>query len=120
MPQVIGFIVRVILLAIIWFIGWWALSAPLSKSMDLAIIVGGVLLTFPVVWLGRKVLDKQPDAIRAVWVTTFVHFSPTLLFFVKVYEERELEIRFGPSYQDYKARTPMLFPKKPGGRTERG
>jgi protein-S-isoprenylcysteine O-methyltransferase Ste14 len=40
-------------------------------------------------------------------------FAPALLFFVKVYEERELEIRFGTSYLEYKARTPMLFPRKP-------
>jgi protein-S-isoprenylcysteine O-methyltransferase Ste14 len=42
-------------------------------------------------------------------------FAPALLFFEKVYEERELEIRFGASYLAYKSRTPMLFPRKPGG-----
>jgi protein-S-isoprenylcysteine O-methyltransferase Ste14 len=42
-------------------------------------------------------------------------FSPALLFFVKVYEERELELRFGASYLEYKSRTPMLFPRKPRG-----
>jgi protein-S-isoprenylcysteine O-methyltransferase Ste14 len=30
-----------------------------------------------------------------------------------VYEERELELRFGASYLEYKSRTPMLFPRKP-------
>ena len=40
--------------------------------------------------------------------------APALLFFVKVYEERELEIRFGTSYLDYKAQTPFLFPRRPG------
>jgi len=40
--------------------------------------------------------------------------SPALLFFVKGYEERELEIRFGTSYLEYKARTPFLFPRRPG------
>jgi protein-S-isoprenylcysteine O-methyltransferase Ste14 len=40
-------------------------------------------------------------------------FTPALLFFVKVYEERELELRFGTSYLEYKSRTPMLFPRKP-------
>jgi protein-S-isoprenylcysteine O-methyltransferase Ste14 len=39
--------------------------------------------------------------------------TPALLMFVKVYEERELEIRFGESYLKYKAKTPMLFPRKP-------
>jgi len=41
-------------------------------------------------------------------------FAPALLFFIKVYEERELEIRFGASYLAYKSRTPMLFPRRPG------
>jgi protein-S-isoprenylcysteine O-methyltransferase Ste14 len=36
-----------------------------------------------------------------------------MLFFMTYYEERELEVRFGASYLEYKARTPMLFPRKP-------
>jgi protein-S-isoprenylcysteine O-methyltransferase Ste14 len=220
MRQIIEFLARIALLAVIWLVWWWALSAPLSDVMNLSIIVGGVLLTFPLVWLGRKMLDKQPTMSRAVWVTTFVHFglgftlsvplilavtthqywsgwvlpvsseiglplviitgaafllvvvnlalkgfgapffialsrklaaewlyawtrnpmvlaalafllslgiwfqsalfvlwvlilfAPALLFFVKVYEERELEIRFGASYLEYKSRTPMLFPRR--------
>jgi protein-S-isoprenylcysteine O-methyltransferase Ste14 len=40
-------------------------------------------------------------------------FAPALLFFIKVYEERELEFRFGASYLEYKSKTPMLFPRKP-------
>jgi len=43
-------------------------------------------------------------------------FAPALLTFVKVYEEKELEIRFGASYRDYRARTPMLFPRIMGSR----
>ena len=46
-----------------------------------------------------------------LWV--LVLFAPALLFFVKVYEERELEIRFGTSYLEYKSRTPMLLPRRP-------
>jgi protein-S-isoprenylcysteine O-methyltransferase Ste14 len=190
--------------------------------MNLSIIVGGVLLTYPLVWLGRKILDRNQTVAHAVWITTFVHFglgftfgvpivlalathnkwsgwvlpvpsviglilviitgtatfltvvnlalngfgapffiklsqklaadwmyawtrnpmvlavlffllslgiwfksmlfvlwvliifTPALLFFVKVFEERELEFRFGISYLEYRSRTPMLFPKKPG------
>jgi protein-S-isoprenylcysteine O-methyltransferase Ste14 len=223
MRRVIEFLARVSLLAFIWFICWWALNARLSSVTNLSIIVGAVLLTFPLVWLGRKMLDKQPTMSRAVWVTTLVHsalgftlgvpivravtthqdwsgwvlpvpseiglvlviitgaafvltvvnlalkglgapffialsrklaadwlyawtrnpmllaalafflslgiwfqsmlfvlwvlilFAPALLFFVKVYEERELEIRFGASYLEYKSRTPMLFPRRPKG-----
>ena len=222
MRRVIEFLVRVALLAFICFIFWLVSNASLSNAMNLSIIMGGALLTIPVVWLGRKTLDKQPTMSRAVWVTTFVHFglaftvgvpfvravttyqnwygwvlpvpsqiglalviitgaasflvvvnlavkgfgapgialsrklavdwlyawtrnpmvlaglafflslgvwfqsalfvlwvlivlAPALLFFVKVYEERELEIRFGESYLEYKSRTPMLFPRSPKG-----
>lgn len=45
-----------------------------------------------------------------IWVLIVV--SPALLLFLKVYEERELEIRFGSSYLTYKARTPMFFPRR--------
>lgn len=51
------------------------------------------------------------SALFLVWVLLLV--TPALLVFLKVYEERELEIRFGAPYLDYKARTPMLLPGKP-------
>jgi len=43
---------------------------------------------------------------------TRIVFAPAYVFFVKVFEERELEIRFGASYLEYKSRTPTVFPKK--------
>jgi len=221
MKQAIEFFIKVALLAVVLFFWWWALDAPLSDAVNLSIIVGGVLLVFPVVLLGRIILDKKPTISRAAWVTTFVHYAvgglfgvaiiraitthqdwsgwrlpvpveiglflvditglaalltvvnlalkglgapfaialskrlavdwfyawtrnpmvlsglalllslgvwfqsvlfvlwalvlvtPALLVFVKVYEERELEIRFGASYLEYKARTPTLFPRRP-------
>jgi protein-S-isoprenylcysteine O-methyltransferase Ste14 len=221
MKRIIEFLVRVALLALILVVLWQAPDVQLSSAMNLTVIVGGVLLTFPLVWLGRKILDRHRTMGRAVWTTTFVHvvlgftfgvpivravithqdwygwvlpvppaiglalviitgmasllvvvnlalkgfgapffielsrklavdwlyawtrnpmvlaglawflsigiwfqsalfvlwvlivFAPALLFFVKVYEERELEIRFGASYLDYKSRTPMLFPRRP-------
>jgi len=202
----------------------WARDAHLSMVLSLAIIVGAVLLVFPVVWLGRRTLDTRPTAARAAWVTTFVHFAlmvlfgaaiiravvthrdwpgwtlpippgiglvlvlvtgaatlatvgvlawrglgapfaialsrrlasdglyawtrnpmglgtlacllcmgiwfrsalfvlwvlvlvtPAWLVFARVYEERELEIRFGVAYLEYRSRTPMLFPRRPGAR----
>jgi protein-S-isoprenylcysteine O-methyltransferase Ste14 len=221
MRRIIEFIARVTLLVFIWFIWWWVLNAQFSIVMNLSLIVAGVLLTFPLVWLGRKILDRHQTTGHAVWITTFVHvglgftfgipivlavtthrdwsgwvlpvppgiglalviitgaasllvvvnlalkgfgapffivlsrklaadwlyawtrnpmvlaglafflslgiwfqsmlfvlwvlilFAPALLFFVKVFEERELEFRFGASYLEYKSRTPMLFPRKP-------
>jgi protein-S-isoprenylcysteine O-methyltransferase Ste14 len=210
------------LFVLVLFLWSWVLEQPFSSAVDLCIIVGGVLLVVPVVWLGRRILDKRPTMRRTAWITTFVHyavgtllgcaiirairtrrdwadwslpvptpigfllvvvtggavlltvanlalkglgapfavalsrklatgwlyawtrnpmvlavlafllalgiwfqsalfviwtvvlFAPALLAFVKVYEERELELRFGASYLEYKARTPLLLPRKPG------
>ena len=221
MRQTIEFLVKIALLAFIWLIWWWAANASFSNVVNLSVIVGGVLLTFPLVWFGRQILDRYHTPGHVVWITTFVHyalgftfgvpivravvthrdwsgwvlpvpqgiglvlviltgaafllvvanlalkglgapfaialsqkvasdwlyawtrnpmvlaglalllalgiwfqsalfvlwalllFAPALLFFVKVYEERELEFRFGASYLDYKSRTPMLIPRKP-------
>jgi protein-S-isoprenylcysteine O-methyltransferase Ste14 len=185
------------------------------------VAVGGVLGVFPVVWIGRRVLDRRPTINQAHWVTTVVHFAvmallgsaiieavrlgqtwrgwviplpaevgwilmmatgtavvltvlnlalrglgapfaialsrrlamdwmyawtrnpmvvgglaflvalglwlrstlfvlwvlvlvmPAILVFLKGYEERELEIRFGAPYLEYKAKTPMLWPRRP-------
>ncbi len=54
-----------------------------------------------------------------VWLAISV--SPSWIFFAKVYEERELELRFGQSYIEYRQRTPMFLPRKPrksAGRTD--
>jgi protein-S-isoprenylcysteine O-methyltransferase Ste14 len=223
MKHVVELFFRIVLIVFIWFIYWWVLNASLSNVMNLSIIVGGVLLTFPLVWLGRKILDRHQTIGHAVWTTTFVHFglgftfgvpiiravttyqdwsvwvlpvpseiglvlviiagaafllivvnlalkgfgapffialsrklaaewlyawtrnpmalaglaffvslgiwfqsalfvlwvlivfAPAYVFFVKMFEERELEIRFGASYLEYKSRTPMFFPGKPRG-----
>jgi protein-S-isoprenylcysteine O-methyltransferase Ste14 len=50
------------------------------------------------------------SVLFVLWV--LVLFAPALLAFVKMYEERELEIRFGASYLEYKSRTPMLLPRR--------
>jgi len=201
----------------------WAYTAgrQYPGPTNAAIIVGAVLLVYPVVGLGRMVLDRGPTPSRLVWTTTLVHFAlllllgeailkaaqthrqwygvmipvprvislpllllasaaalltvfnlawkglgapiavamtrrlatgwlyawtrnpmvlatlsglfllgiyyqsglfvlwvlavvtPAWLGFLKIYEERELEIRFGSSYLEYRRRTPILIPRKP-------
>ena len=221
MKPAVEWLFRITLLLSSWLLWWWALMTPLSNVMNLSLIVGGVVLVFPVVWLGRKILDRHLTTSGVVWTTTLVQFTlrnlfavaiiraltthrhwpdrvlpvptqiglwlamitgaallltvanlalkgfgapffialsrklaadwlyawtrnpmvlaalafllslgiwfqsalfvlwvlilfaPALLTFVKVYEERELEFRFGASYLDYKSKTPMLFPRKP-------
>ncbi len=211
-------IVFLIFILLIWL---WVYVQTLPDIVNISIIIGSLLLVFPIVWLGRVILDKKPTKIHVTWVTTFVHYAlvilfgipiiraiityqnwsgwiipipveigfflfvitalislltminlafsglgapfaialskklavngfytwtrnpmvlaglacllsvgiwfqsvlfviwtlflvtPAYIFFLKIYEERELEIRFGASYLEYKSRMPMLFPKKP-------
>jgi len=46
-----------------------------------------------------------------IWVVAIL--SPGWIWFIPEYEERELEIRFGPGYLEYKARTPRFWPRHP-------
>jgi protein-S-isoprenylcysteine O-methyltransferase Ste14 len=212
---------KILLLLITLTIWICLIGAVLPPAIDFILIVVSPLLLFPVSWVGRRALDKQPTPERAVWVTTFVHYGvggplgisliraittypawigwllpipkpiglvlviltvaaflfsvanlalkglgapfaialsqkvaadwmyawtrnpmmlagqalllstgiwfqstffilyglllvdPALLYFLKRFEERELELRFGPSYLEYKAKTPFFFPRKP-------
>ncbi len=38
---------------------------------------------------------------------------PAHLFFLKFFEELELDLRFGETYQQYKRQVPFLFPRMP-------
>lgn len=53
-----------------------------------------------------------------VWL--LVAAAPVIFVFLKIYEERELEIRFGRSYLDYKSATPMLWPRRPASPNQPG
>ncbi len=46
-----------------------------------------------------------------VWVLFLT--LPVEIAYLKIYEERELEIRFGEPYRAYKARTAFLWPRRP-------
>ncbi len=48
-------------------------------------------------------------SVSAIIMT--IIFTIILLTYIKVIEEKELEIRFGQDYVDYKKKTPFLFPK---------
>jgi protein-S-isoprenylcysteine O-methyltransferase Ste14 len=48
------------------------------------------------------------SALFVAWVVLLV--TPAWLLFVKIFEERELELRFGEAYREYRAGTPMFFP----------
>ena len=50
---------------------------------------------------------------QSAWFVVYlaVSIAPGLLYFVRVYEERELGFRFGPAYAEYRARTPFFWPR---------
>ncbi len=75
MRPVTELLVRGALLAFVWLIWWWVSKMRLSNITNLSVTVGGVLLVFPLVWLGRIILDRRCTVSRAVWTTTFVHFA---------------------------------------------
>jgi protein-S-isoprenylcysteine O-methyltransferase Ste14 len=63
-----------------------------------------------IAWLMSVGLRLQ-SLLFVVWVVVLV--APAWIVFLKMYEERELEIRFGDGYREYKARTPFLWPRRP-------
>lgn len=48
------------------------------------------------------------SALFVAWVVLLA--APAWLLMVKIFEERELELRFGDAYRSYRARTPMFIP----------
>ncbi len=48
------------------------------------------------------------SALFVAWTVLLV--TPAWLLFVRIFEERELELRFGEQYRSYRARTPMFIP----------
>jgi protein-S-isoprenylcysteine O-methyltransferase Ste14 len=219
---------KILGLIITWIVWLWLIDQELGLASAFSIAVGGILVIVPVVFVGRRLLDRQPTIERADLLTTFLHYlvailfgsaviaatkfglsspswsipipswlglvlmtiagitvlivilnlaikglgapfavaltrivasewmyawtrnpmilsalaflvglglwlqstlflvwviilvSPVIFLFLKVYEERELEIRFGEAYLEYKARTPMFIPKKPGDKPNGG
>ncbi len=51
------------------------------------------------------------SALFVLWVLLWL--TPAFIFFLKVYEERELEIRLGKAYKDYRKRTSFMLPRRP-------
>lgn len=73
------------------------------------IVLSGILVLLSLgIWLHSSTL--------VAW--TLVLFLPVMIALVRVFEERELEIRFGDSYREYRARVPMLIPRPPASKRE--
>ncbi len=86
-----------------------ALSRRLAKNWLYARTRNPMALA-TLVWFVTIGLWLQ-STLFVAWVLVLV--TPVEMFVIKVYEERELEIRFGQSYRDYKAKTAFLWPRRP-------
>lgn len=51
--------------------------------------------------------------MRSAWMMawTILILLPVMILFLRVFEEREMEIRFGAEYFEYRARVPLLLPR---------
>lgn len=58
-----------------WF---WLVRQDLGPIETLISVMGAVAASYPVIWIGKKLLDAKPTEERMQWVTTGVHFG--LLF----------------------------------------
>ena len=61
-------------------------------------------------YLGMGLLAGSPMAVA---VTIFL-FS-LLVLYIRIIEEKELELRFGKAYVDYRHRTSFIIPRRPKG-----
>ncbi len=224
MRRIVLTIIRMVVFVLTVALWRWLLGQRFGPFMNLLCTVGALLAIFPTVWVGRRLLDREPTIERVAWVTTIMHgvlmvlfgtaivkaiqtgatwpgpivpvpwglglvpvyatgavtlltvvnlalrglgapfdivlsrrlatdwmyrwtrnpmvlatlacllsiglwlqsllfvawvlvlVTPPWVVYLKLYEERELEIRFGQSYREYKARTSFLWPKKPKAR----
>ncbi len=64
-----------------------------------------------VMYLGVSIWIGSPGAACLVFIG-----AAALLTYIKKIEEKEMEIRFGREYLEYKSRTPFLFPRFRGKR----
>jgi protein-S-isoprenylcysteine O-methyltransferase Ste14 len=76
-----------------------------ARTSNPMVLAGVAFLLSLGIWFQSLLFD--------LWV--LILFAPALHVFVRAFEERELEIRFGAPHLEYKSRTPMLFPRRPRG-----
>jgi protein-S-isoprenylcysteine O-methyltransferase Ste14 len=98
-------------------LAWRGLGAPFAMKLSSRLATDWMyawtrnpMLLCTLAWFLSLVL-WHPSTWGVLWVIVCV--TPGWIFFVRVYEERELEIRFGPSYAEYRKQTPFLWPRRP-------
>jgi len=120
---VINLIAGIVLILCGMFFGFWSIGeqlfeargTPLPMMATQKLLVSGPFrfcrnpMTFGTIcaYVGVGVIIGSPAAILSV-----AAFGGLLVLYLKRIEERELAIRFGQEYLEYKARTPFLLPRR--------
>jgi hypothetical protein len=60
MRHMAGILIRIALFACVFLIWTWIIKLPLTNAANLSVIAGAVIAVFPVVWLARILLDRDP------------------------------------------------------------
>lgn len=105
-----------------WLLGIWSVHAQITigRGTPVPLMATQKLIVQPpfsycrnpmalgsfIMYLGVAVLFRSIGAALLVLV-----FAVSLLTYIKLGEEKEMELRFGQEYLDYKSRTPFLIPR---------
>ena len=119
-----------ILMLVGFFFGLWSISDQLflARGTPIPVVATQVLLirgpfklcrnpmSFGAIiaYLGLSILSGSVSSVLCVLI-----FACLLVLYIKLFEEKELEARFGQPYLDYKASTPFIIPL-PGSRKNKG
>lgn len=121
LPAELGLVLMVVagivLLLTVMNLALRGLGAPFAIALSRRLAAGGLYAWTrnPMVLGGLVFLVAVGLWLRSLWFVLWAVglVASAVLVFLKVYEERELEIRFGAPYLEYKAKTPMLWPRRP-------
>lgn len=117
-----NYLIGAVLIGLGVVFAWWSIGAQLFQARGTPIpmmpthrlLVGGAFsrsrnpMAFGAIcaYLGISILVGSLASVAVV-----VIFAILLLTYIKVIEEKELALRFGQEYLDYKAVTPFFFPR---------
>lgn len=120
--QPLNLIFGVLLIVIGWFLGLWSnyVQFTIGRGTPVPLMATQKLIIQPpytycrnpmalgaiVMYLGVATLLGSIGAVILV-----ILGAAALLTYIKVLEEKEMELRFGAEYLTYRQRTPFLFPR---------
>ena len=84
------FLLKLLCLIIIIMLLSWQADHAFSLAASMGLLIGSVLLYFPLCYLGRKLLDARPTADRAAQVNVIIHFPLVYLLGIAIIEAFKL------------------------------